>query len=103
MVSLAAVWRAAGVVPDAVAGHSQGEIAAAVVAGILSLEDGARVVALRSRALMALAGRGAVGAGGGPGGRGPGGAGGRGGGADRGVGGPAGGGGGERPGGDGGV
>ena len=35
MVSLAAVWQAAGVVPDAVVGHSQGEIAAAVVAGIL--------------------------------------------------------------------
>jgi candicidin polyketide synthase FscD len=60
MVSLAAVWQAAGVVPDAVAGHSQGEIAAAVVAGILTLEDGARVVALRSRALTALAGRGAM-------------------------------------------
>ncbi|HEY7143819.1 MAG TPA: SDR family NAD(P)-dependent oxidoreductase, partial [Streptosporangiaceae bacterium] len=36
MVSLAAVWQAAGVRPDAVAGHSQGEIAAACVAGILS-------------------------------------------------------------------
>ncbi len=60
MVSLAAVWEAAGVVPDAVAGHSQGEIAAAVVAGILSVQDGARVVALRSRALTALAGRGAM-------------------------------------------
>ncbi|MBT2901834.1 type I polyketide synthase, partial [Streptomyces sp. McG3] len=42
MVSLAEVWRAAGVVPDAVVGHSQGEIAAAVVAGRLSVEDGAR-------------------------------------------------------------
>ncbi|WP_435792506.1 type I polyketide synthase [Amycolatopsis tolypomycina] len=60
MVSLAEVWRAAGVVPDAVVGHSQGEIAAAVVSGALSLEDGARVVALRSRVLTALAGRGGM-------------------------------------------
>ncbi|MBB5134645.1 acyl transferase domain-containing protein/acyl carrier protein, partial [Thermocatellispora tengchongensis] len=60
MVSLAAVWQAAGVNPDAVAGHSQGEIAAAVVAGILSLEDAAKVVALRSRALTALSGRGGM-------------------------------------------
>ncbi|WP_051341809.1 type I polyketide synthase [Pseudonocardia spinosispora] len=60
MVSLAEVWRAAGVVPDAVLGHSQGEIAAAVVAGILSLEDAAKVVALRSQALTALSGRGGM-------------------------------------------
>ncbi|WP_308402883.1 acyltransferase domain-containing protein, partial [Streptomyces sp. BV286] len=40
-----------GVEPDAVVGHSQGEIAAAVVGGWLSLQDGARVVALRSRAI----------------------------------------------------
>ncbi|GAA3035695.1 type I polyketide synthase [Actinokineospora globicatena] len=51
MVSLAALWRSAGVEPAAVVGHSQGEIAAAVVAGALSLADGARVVALRSRAI----------------------------------------------------
>ncbi len=49
MVSLAALWRSVGVVPSAVVGHSQGEIAAAVVAGGLSLRDGARVVALRSQ------------------------------------------------------
>ena len=55
MVSLAAVWEAAGIRPEAVAGHSQGEIAAACVAGILSLEDAARVVAVRSRALSGLA------------------------------------------------
>ena len=55
-VALAAVWEAAGVVPDAVAGHSQGEVAAAVVAGILSLQDGARVAALRGRVLGALEG-----------------------------------------------
>ncbi|GAA1985058.1 type I polyketide synthase [Catenulispora subtropica] len=60
MVSLAAVWQAAGVMPDAVVGHSQGEIAAAVVAGSLSLEDGARVVALRSQALKPLAGKGGM-------------------------------------------
>jgi malonyl CoA-acyl carrier protein transacylase len=41
-------------VPEAVAGHSQGEIAAAVVAGVLSLEDGAKVAAVRSQALAAL-------------------------------------------------
>ena len=60
MVSLAAAWQAAGITPDAVVGHSQGEIAAAVVAGILSLDDGARVVALRSKALMALSGHGGM-------------------------------------------
>ncbi|MFC0069215.1 SDR family NAD(P)-dependent oxidoreductase [Umezawaea endophytica] len=60
MVSLAELWRSAGVEPDAVLGHSQGEIAAAVVAGALSLQDGARVVSLRSKAILALAGSGAM-------------------------------------------
>ncbi|SOE09199.1 8,8a-deoxyoleandolide synthase [Streptomyces sp. 2323.1] len=60
MVSLAEVWRAHGVEPAAVVGHSQGEIAAACVAGALSLEDGARVVALRSKAIRALSGRGGM-------------------------------------------
>ncbi|MDI5941417.1 type I polyketide synthase, partial [Micromonospora sp. DH15] len=59
-VALAAVWRAAGVVPDAVVGHSQGEIGAACVAGILSLEDAAKTVALRSRALAVLRGTGTM-------------------------------------------
>ncbi|MFD7734644.1 SDR family NAD(P)-dependent oxidoreductase, partial [Kitasatospora phosalacinea] len=60
MVSLAELWRSFGVEPDAVVGHSQGEIAAACVAGALSLEDAARIVALRSRALVALTGRGGM-------------------------------------------
>ncbi|MEW1754837.1 type I polyketide synthase, partial [Streptomyces angustmyceticus] len=60
MVALAGLWRARGVEPDAVVGHSQGEIAAACVAGALSLDDAARVVVLRSRALTALAGRGGM-------------------------------------------
>ncbi|MFJ2211823.1 SDR family NAD(P)-dependent oxidoreductase [Streptomyces sp. NPDC101062] len=60
MVSLAEVWRSYGVEPAAVVGHSQGEIAAACVAGALSLEDGARVVALRSQALVSLSGRGTM-------------------------------------------
>ncbi|WP_328869735.1 SDR family NAD(P)-dependent oxidoreductase [Streptomyces sp. NBC_00287] len=61
MVSLAAVWESFGVTPVAVIGHSQGEIAAAAVAGALSLEDAARVVALRSAAIRdELAGRGGM-------------------------------------------
>nr|WP_086821561.1 type I polyketide synthase [Allokutzneria sp. NRRL B-24872] len=62
MVSLAALWRSYGVEPAAVIGHSQGEIAAACVAGALSLEDACRVVALRSKAIAEdLAGLGGMG------------------------------------------
>jgi acyl transferase domain-containing protein len=60
MVSLAALWRSHGVQPDAVVGHSQGEIAAAYVCGALSLEDAVRVVALRSQLLERLAGQGSM-------------------------------------------
>ncbi|MFH9010743.1 type I polyketide synthase [Streptomyces sp. NPDC017943] len=60
MVSLTRVWRSLDVVPDTVVGHSQGEIAAACASGALDLEDAARLVALRSRTLGALAGLGGM-------------------------------------------
>ncbi len=60
MVSLARLWEASGVRPSLVIGHSQGEVAAAHVAGALCLEDAARVIALRSAAMAKIAGKGAM-------------------------------------------
>ena len=48
-LSLVALWKSLGVEPTAVVGHSVGEVAAACVAGILSLEEGARIIVLRAR------------------------------------------------------
>ncbi|SDH42033.1 type I polyketide synthase [Pseudonocardia oroxyli] len=60
-VGLARLWRSLGVEPDAVVGHSQGEVAAAHVAGALTLDDAVRVVTLRSRLIAErLAGRGGM-------------------------------------------
>ncbi|QIJ65458.1 type I polyketide synthase [Streptomyces sp. JB150] len=60
-IGLAEVWRGRGILPGAVLGHSMGEIAAAVVAGALSPEDGARVVCRRSRLMqLRLGGTGAT-------------------------------------------
>jgi len=59
-VALAAQWRAWGIEPVAVAGHSMGEVAAAHVAGILSLSDAARVICARSALLSRIAGKGAM-------------------------------------------
>ncbi|UQA90601.1 type I polyketide synthase [Streptomyces halobius] len=59
MMSLAEMWRSAGLVPDAVIGHSQGEAAAACAAGIISLADGLRLATRRSQAINAgISGRG---------------------------------------------
>jgi myxalamid-type polyketide synthase MxaE and MxaD len=59
-MSLAAQWRAWGIEPDAVVGHSMGEVAAAHVAGALELEDAMRITARRSRLLARLHGQGAM-------------------------------------------
>ncbi|MFF1612363.1 SDR family NAD(P)-dependent oxidoreductase [Amycolatopsis sp. NPDC058278] len=61
MVSLAAMWRAAGMRVAGVVGHSQGEVAAAYVAGALGLGDAARIVAVRSRLVAeSLSGKGGM-------------------------------------------
>ncbi|WP_405887194.1 SDR family NAD(P)-dependent oxidoreductase [Streptomyces sp. NBC_01136] len=59
-VALARLWQSCGVHPVAVAGQSQGEIAAAHIAGALTLQDAAQVVVARARALRPLAGRGGL-------------------------------------------
>jgi acyl transferase domain-containing protein len=57
-VALAAVWRSWGVEPDAVVGHSLGEVAAAHVAGVLDLSDAVRVARERARVCERLTGTG---------------------------------------------
>ena len=60
-LALTALWRSYGVHPDAVVGHSMGEVTAAVVAGALSAQQGFAVIAARSRLMSELGGTGAVG------------------------------------------
>ena len=59
-LALTELWRSYGVEPDAVIGHSMGEVTAAVVAGALSPADGLKVIATRSRLMSQLAGQGAM-------------------------------------------
>ncbi len=59
-LALTALWRSYGVEPDAVIGHSMGEVSAAVVAGALSPADGLKVIATRSRLMSRLSGQGAM-------------------------------------------
>lgn len=59
-LALTELWKSYGVTPDAVIGHSMGEVAAAVVAGALTPEQGLRVIATRSRLMARLSGQGAM-------------------------------------------
>ncbi|WP_173813976.1 sulfolipid-1 biosynthesis phthioceranic/hydroxyphthioceranic acid synthase [Mycobacterium rhizamassiliense] len=59
-LALTSLWRSYGVEPDAVIGHSMGEVTAAVVAGALTVADGLRVIATRSRLMARLSGMGAM-------------------------------------------
>ncbi|MGW5373793.1 acyltransferase domain-containing protein, partial [Streptomyces sp. NPDC004011] len=58
--ALAAAWRELGVTPDAVVGHSLGEIAAAYVAGALTLEEAVTAVTGRAQAVVPLVGHGGM-------------------------------------------
>ncbi|MGH2355228.1 MAG: type I polyketide synthase, partial [Chloroflexota bacterium] len=59
-VALAELWRSWGIEPAAVVGHSMGEIAAAYVAGALSLDDALAVICRRSRLLKEVSGQGGM-------------------------------------------
>ncbi len=59
-VALAALWQSWGIVADCVVGHSMGEVAAAHVAGMLTLEDAMKVICRRSRLLRRIRGQGAM-------------------------------------------
>jgi acyl transferase domain-containing protein/NADPH:quinone reductase-like Zn-dependent oxidoreductase/acyl carrier protein len=59
-VALARHWRRLGVEPAVVLGHSMGEIAAACVAGLLTVSDAAKIAVVRSQLAQRIAGRGAM-------------------------------------------
>jgi acyl transferase domain-containing protein len=59
-IALAQLWRCWGIQPDAVIGHSMGEVAAAFIAGALTLDDAMQIISCRSKLLKRTAGRGAM-------------------------------------------
>ncbi|SPM37843.1 phenolpthiocerol synthesis type-I polyketide synthase PpsD [Mycobacterium numidiamassiliense] len=59
-LALTALWRHHGISPDAVIGHSMGEVSAAVVSGALTPAEGLRIIAIRSKLMAQLSGQGAM-------------------------------------------
>ena len=59
-VALAELWKSRGIIPQAVVGHSMGEVAAAHIAGILSLEDATKVICIRSKLMKEMSGQGSM-------------------------------------------
>jgi len=59
-IALAQLWRSWGIQADGVIGHSMGEIAAAFIAGTLTLDDAMRVICTRSKLLRRTSGQGAM-------------------------------------------
>jgi malonyl CoA-acyl carrier protein transacylase len=59
-IAFAELWRAWGVPPDAVIGHSMGEVAAAYIAGAITLDDAMRVICRRSQLMRRTSGQGAM-------------------------------------------
>jgi acyl transferase domain-containing protein/acyl carrier protein len=59
-IAYAELWRSLGVVPDAVVGHSMGEVAAAFLAGAIDLDEAMHVICRRSALMRRASGRGAM-------------------------------------------
>lgn len=59
-IAIAELWRSWGVEPDIIVGHSMGEVAGACISGILSLEDGAKIICRRSSLVKRQSGRGGM-------------------------------------------
>ncbi|MCP4151913.1 MAG: aminotransferase class III-fold pyridoxal phosphate-dependent enzyme [bacterium] len=59
--ALARLWLSWGIKPSAVVGHSIGEFAAAVISGVVSLEEGVKLVAARGRLMHSAPGKGSMG------------------------------------------
>ncbi|HMX50763.1 MAG TPA: acyltransferase domain-containing protein, partial [Cyclobacteriaceae bacterium] len=59
-IAQAALWRSYGIEPAVVIGHSMGEVAAAYVAGVLSLDDAAHVICQRSQLMKQVSGQGTM-------------------------------------------